>query len=142
MAWQIWVAIAIALIIAEIFTLTFYLILFAAGALGAALAMALGLPLAFQVGVFVVISVTLAVFVQPILKRTLVLNHQGRPSNTGALIGQQGYVVEEVTADRGLVRVNGEVWSARSLDGQILNAGAPVRVVQVEGAKLLVKDAK
>ncbi|BCV21406.1 NfeD family protein [Moorella sp. Hama-1] len=141
MAWQIWVAIAIALVIAEIFSLTFYLILFAVGALGAALSQALGLSLSYQVGIFVVISIILAVFVQPILKRTFVVNHQGRPSNTDALVGQRGYVAEEVTGDRGLVKVNGETWSARSLDGQILAPGTLVEVIRVEGAKLLVKEA-
>ncbi|QGP93625.1 hypothetical protein MGLY_30450 [Neomoorella glycerini] len=139
MAWQVWVAIAIALIVAEIFSLTFYLILFAIGAFGAALVQALGLSLSYQVGIFVVISIILAVFVQPILKRTFVLNHQGRLSNAEALVGQRGYVTGEVTVDRVLVKVNGETWSARSLDGQTLAPGTPVQVVRVEGATLLVK---
>lgn len=142
MAWQIWLAIAIALVIAEIFSLTFYLVLFAIGALGAALFQALGLSLSYQVGIFVVLSIILAIFVQPLLKRTFVFNHQERPSNADALIGQRGYVTEEVTGDRGLVKINGEIWSARTLNGQTLAAGTPVQVIRVEGTKLLVQEGK
>lgn len=137
MAWQIWIVIAILLIIAELFSLTFYLFLFAAGAFGAALIQAMGLPLAYQVVTFAVISIVLVVFVQPFLKRTI--KHQGRLSNAEALVGQIGNVTEEITGESGLVKVSGEIWTARSLDNRVFLVGTNVMVAKVEGAKLLVK---
>lgn len=137
MTWQFWLAMALILVIAELFSLTFYLILFALGAVMAAVAQAVGLGLGFQIAAFIVISLVLTVYLQPILKRTFVI-HQGRTSNVDALVGQKGYVTDAVADDRGLVKVGHEVWSARSEDGQMIPPGTLVEVARVEGVKLIV----
>ena len=139
MTWQLWVGIAFILVIAEIFSLTFYLILFAIGAFAAAVVQAGGLSLAWQIMTFVVLSLVLTYFLQPILKRTFI-DHQGRPSNVDAMVGLRGYADEEVNDEHGLVKVEKEVWSARSFDGKPIPAGTPVEVVRVEGVKLIVKQ--
>ncbi|MDH7479412.1 MAG: NfeD family protein [Syntrophomonadaceae bacterium] len=137
MTWQLWLALALILVIAELFSLTFYLILFALGAVVAAAAQAVGLGLGFQLSAFATISLVLTVYLQPILKRTFVI-HQGRTSNVEALVGQKGYVTEAVADDRGLVKIDREVWSARSGDGQVIPPGTPVEVARIEGVKLIV----
>lgn len=57
-------------------------------------------------------------------------------------IGQKGVVKEEITDsnDLGLVKVNGQIWSAIS-DVQI-KKGNKVEVVAVSGSKLIVKKVK
>ncbi|NPV90235.1 MAG: NfeD family protein [Firmicutes bacterium] len=140
MSWLWWIAIAIVLVIAEVFSLTFYLILLALGALAAAAAQAIGLSLNWQLAIFVVVSLVLTGYLQPILKRSFI-EHQGRPSNIDAIIGLKGYVTETVTDEHGLVKIDKEVWSARGLDGQTIEVGTQVEVVRIEGVKLMVRKA-
>lgn len=139
MTWEYWIAIAFALFIAEIFSFTFYLILFAVSALGAAAVQALGFSLGWQIIVFVVLSLLLTIFLRPILKKTFIIKQTDHASNMDALAGQSGVVVETITNDQGLVRVNKEIWSARSIEGQAIEVGSRITVVKVEGVKLIVK---
>jgi len=62
------------------------------------------------------------------------------PVRTGreALEGSFG-VATTALAPRGLVRARGETWTAECL-GSPIPAGSPVRVVRVQGVKLLVED--
>ncbi len=63
------------------------------------------------------------------------------PMKTGveAMVGQEA-VVTETLADPhgGTVRINGELWTARSLSGPVAE-GERVTVEQVEGLKLWVR---
>ena len=138
MTWEYWIAISFILIIAEVFSFTFYLILFAVAALGAAAVQALGFSLAWQIIVFVALSLLLTVYLRPILKKTFIIK-KDHASNVDAMIGQTGLALEQITGDQGLVKVNKETWSARSSEGQVIEAGSQITVVKVEGVKLVVK---
>jgi membrane protein implicated in regulation of membrane protease activity len=60
-------------------------------------------------------------------------------SGTAALIGRTSYVLEEVTAQAGKVRIGGELWSARPYDETlVIPASTTVDVMQIEGATALV----
>ena len=54
-----------------------------------------------------------------------------------ALIGREARVVEDLTP-KGIVKLDGELWRAECING-IAKAGERVRVVKVEGTKLLVE---
>ena len=56
---------------------------------------------------------------------------------TPTLLGQEVEVVQAVTADGGLVRLEGDIWSARSTLGTI-PAGGKARVVEIDGATAIV----
>ena len=58
-------------------------------------------------------------------------------TGTGAMIGQEGTVVEEI-AEEGVVRVMAEYWRARSVGG-VIGEGEVVEVVAVEKLTLVVK---
>lgn len=48
-------------------------------------------------------------------------------------------VLEEVDAEHGLVKIDGEMWTARSFDGtESYQPGERVRVIKVRGATALV----
>jgi membrane protein implicated in regulation of membrane protease activity len=52
-----------------------------------------------------------------------------------ALEGSHGTVLEEVDADRGMIKIDGELWQARSFDGnEKYLPGERVRVLRVRGA--------
>ncbi|MDD4873527.1 MAG: NfeD family protein [Dehalococcoidales bacterium] len=54
-----------------------------------------------------------------------------------AILGKKGKVIKELDP-RGLVKINGELWSAESKDGN-LDVGEEVIVTSHEGIKLVVK---
>ena len=56
-----------------------------------------------------------------------------------ALVGKKAVVVEEVTGTQGLIKLSGEVWSARALDeDHVIPAGTLVDVMEIEGATAIV----
>ena len=62
-------------------------------------------------------------------------------TNADRIVGQQGVVILEIDnqAAQGQVRINGQVWTARSQDPAPIPAGAQVEVVQISGVKAIVK---
>lgn len=137
----LWLVLAIALAIAEAFTATFLIIFFAAGALAAAGAAALGANLLLQAIVFAIVSGLSVTAIRPIIMR-----HQQSAAETGetpigieAIEGSHAMVLEEVDADHGLVKIDGELWTARSFDGaEKYLPGERVRVIKVRGATAIV----
>ena len=136
----LWIVLGAVLAIAEIFTTTLFLIMFAVGAFAAAAAAALGAPIAVQGVVFTLVSALTVVVVRPAIRRYVrPAIGPSQPIGIEALPGAQAMVVEPVDAERGLVKIGGELWSARSYDGtQTFAPGERVRVVEVDGATALV----
>ena len=62
----------------------------------------------------------------------------GYRSSIDKLVGSTGLVIAEVTATTGEVKLSGEVWTARSLDGTPIGAGEQVEVYRVDGATVVV----
>ncbi|MEU4161370.1 NfeD family protein [Actinoplanes sp. NPDC026670] len=137
----LWVVLAIGLAIAEAFTTTFLVIFFAAGALAAAGAAALGAGLLVQLIVFAVVSGISVAALRPVILRHAkpAVETGDRPFGIEAIAGSLGTVIDEVTADRGMIKIDGELWQARSADDKETFApGDRVRVVEMHGATLLV----
>jgi membrane protein implicated in regulation of membrane protease activity len=59
-------------------------------------------------------------------------------TNVASLIGKEATVLEDVTEDKGLVKVWGEDWSARVREG-IRMKGARVTIEEIDGATLIVR---
>ncbi len=74
---------------------------------------------------------------RPAVRRRLQVHD---PVNTGtrALLGARGEVVEPVASGAGTVRLQGSLWSARSLHDDDLPAGTAVVVVDISGATAVV----
>ncbi|SFE52003.1 Membrane protein implicated in regulation of membrane protease activity [Actinoplanes philippinensis] len=138
---MLWVVLAIGLAIAEAFTTTFLVIFFAAGALAAAGAAALGAGLLIQLIVFAVVSGVSVAALRPIILRHArpAVETGERPFGIEAISGSLGTVIDEVTGDAGMVKIDGELWQARAADPQeVFAPGDHVRVVELRGATLLV----
>lgn len=137
----LWIVLGVVLAVAEIFTATLFLIMFAVGAFAAAGAAALGAPVAVQAVVFAGVSALTALAARPVVQR-----HKQSAMETGetafgieAIEGSTALVLEQVDSDKGLVKIDGEVWSARAYDAtQVLAPGERVQVIQVKGAVALV----
>jgi len=139
--WVVWVVAAVALAIGEVLTPgLFFLGPVALAAVAAALAAALGAGTVGSVIVFLAGSVASLAFLRPVARRHVRLPAISR-TGTDALVGRKAIVTRRVDVHGGRVRIGGEEWSARAyLDGQVLEEGTAVDVVQIEGATALVTE--
>ncbi|MGK5741665.1 NfeD family protein [Micromonospora sp. URMC 103] len=137
----LWIVLGVVLAVAEIFTTTLFLIMFAAGAFAAAGAAALGAPTAVQALVFAAVSALTVALVRPVIQRhrRSALESGEQPFGVEALEGASALVLERVDAEHGLVKIDGELWTARPYDAtQSFEPGLRVRVIKVRGATALV----
>ncbi|WP_347347134.1 NfeD family protein [Nigerium sp.] len=138
MSWLLWLLAAVGLAIGEFFSLTLAFGILSGSALVAALVAGFGAPLPLQLVAFVVSTVLGMVVVRPVA-----LRHMARPGlvrdGTDALVGRRATVVQEVSADAGLVHLAGEDWTARPYrDGLVIPRGASVEVMEIAGATAIV----
>lgn len=138
MSWIGWLIAAAALGVAEYFTLTLAFGLLAAAALVAALVAGIGAPLLVQVLAFAIAAAVGLLIVRPIARRQM-RNPPLVREGSYALIGKKAMVLEEVTGAGGLIKLAGEVWSARAFDeNQVIPPGTQVDVMEIDGATAIV----
>ncbi len=135
-----WIVVAALFAVGEIFTLSLFLAPFAGGALVAALVAGVGGGIALSLVAFLVASTALLLALRPIAKAHL------RPSLTtatgaAALVGREATVLEDVGTEAGCVKLEGEVWTARTYhEEEVIPAGRRVTVVEIRGATALVSE--
>jgi membrane protein implicated in regulation of membrane protease activity len=97
-------------------------------------AAAAGAGLAVQLIAFVVGTALSLLILRPVARRHLRVPAELR-TGVAALEGARATVVDEVRDGAGTVRIGGEVWTARPyVEGDVIEAGAGVDVVRIEGA--------
>jgi membrane protein implicated in regulation of membrane protease activity len=137
--WWIWMAIAAAFVVGEIFTAGFFLLWFGIGAAVAGVLALLGLGFGWQLGAFVVVSGVLFLVSRRFAERF----SKTQPPGIGAdrFIGLQGQVLEEIdnVKNTGRVRLQKEEWRAESETGENLLIDMRVEVVRLDGTHLIVK---
>jgi membrane protein implicated in regulation of membrane protease activity len=137
----VWIVLGVVLAVAEMFTGTLVLIMLAAGAFAGGLAAALGAPVFVQALVFAAVSALSLAAVRPVIRqhRRPAIETGDTPFGLEAIEGASGLVLEDVDADHGLVKIEGELWTARAYDiTQVIPKGERVRVVEVKGATAMV----
>ncbi len=138
--WVIWMLLAAALGLGEVFTLSFLLAPLAVAAVLAGLAALTGVAIALQVVVFIAAAVASLGVIRPIARRHLRTPPQIR-TGSAALVGARATVVERVDANGGMVRLRGETWTARAYDeSQVIEPGTQVEVLKIQGATALVAE--
>lgn len=138
MALTVWLIITVILIAVEIVTLGLTSIWFAGGALIAGLISLTGVHWLVQILVFAVVSTILFVFTRPIATKHFMKNIE--KTNVDSLIGKEGVVKQDIDniEAKGVVKLNGMDWTARSVDGTKISAGDKVLVDSIDGVKLMV----
>ena len=139
-AWVWWLIVALLLGVAEVGTTSLVLGMLSGGALAALVVAAAGAPLALQLGTFAGASALLLLVVRPVAAR-----HLRQPialrSGVAALVGSEAVVLETVDGRSGRIKLSGEVWSARTYDGDsVVAVGAMVHVISIDGATALVAE--
>lgn len=138
-AWLIWAIVAAGLGVGEILTPGLFFLgpVAIAAVLAGILALA-GLGAAIQLLAFVVASIASVAVLRPLARSHLHVPPVLR-TGTAALVGANALVLQRVDINGGLVRIGGEEWSARAfMEDQVLEPGAQVEVVKIEGATALV----
>ncbi len=139
-AWQAWLGVAIALGVAELFSLDLVLLMMAVGAVVGMSAALIGLPVAVQILASVGAGVGMLALVRPSMIKRL---HSGPELKLGhnALVGKQALVVDKITQHGGQVRIGGELWTARPYDDSVvIEPGATVDVFEIRGATAYVHE--
>ena len=135
----VWLAGMLILAIIEAATLGLTAIWFAFGCLIAMLVALIGWNIWLQLIFFVVASGVLLAFTRPIARKYLKLGRE--KTNADRLISMTGVVTQTLDSQKacGQVRVNGQIWSASSVDGCVLPEGKKIRVKGIQGVRLLVE---
>lgn len=139
--YQIWLIVAILLVIFEICSATFGAICFAIGAGFSALVAGLGLNLTWQIVIFAVVSLLTFIFLRPFMLKFLDKKSKDVKTNAEALIGRKAVVSERIDASQhtGRVAVDGDDWKAVTADGTVIEKDAEVEIVKLDSIILTVK---
>jgi membrane protein implicated in regulation of membrane protease activity len=138
-AWLLWAIAAALLAVGELLTPgLFFLGPVAIAAVVAAILAVIGLSTAVQFIVFILVSIASVAILRPLARSHLKVPPMLR-TGTAALVGSKALVLERVDAHGGRVKIGGEEWSARSfMEDQVIEPGARVEVVEIQGATALV----
>lgn len=141
MVW-FWLALMALAIFVEASTPMLVSIWFVLGALAAMVAAGLGATVTTQVTLFVFVSIAALVLARPLAKG--LLDPHIVPTNLDRVVGMEGRVTEKIVNDyaQGAVFVDGKTWTARSEDGAPVPAGELVKVLRIQGVKLIVRPVK
>ena len=136
-----WLAAFIVFAIGEAVTVGLVSVWFAVGALAALFATALGAGLWLQITVFLGVSALALALLKPLSSKFL--KPRVSATNADRVIGSAALVTETIdnTQAKGQVKVNGQVWSARSAQDIVIPAGTDVKVLRIEGVKVIVETA-
>lgn len=135
----VWVAIILGGIAIEVATLNLVSIWFAIGAVAAFLALTLGANFIIQLIIFAVVSAIMLCLIRPLT--TELLKPKGAKTNADRIIGEAALVTEAISNEKsqGQIKVFGQIWSAKSADGNSINRGEIVKILSISGVKAIVE---
>ncbi|GAB3070404.1 NfeD family protein [Intrasporangium mesophilum] len=139
-AWLVWLGSALVFVAIEAVTADFTFLMVAGGALGGSAAAALGAPVLIQSIVAAGVTIALLLTVRPWLKKRFTV-HEQHLMGAAAQIGRSAVALDRVTPAGGRVKLSGETWSARTLNGSI-EPGEEVIVDSIDGATAVVSRAR
>ena len=134
-----WLIVAIIFGVGELMTTSLTLIWFSIGALIVMLISIFIESILWQVVVFAVISITLLfIATKYLVDRDREVKYN---TNLQGIISQKAIVVEDIEPyESGVVKLNGEEWTAVSKDELKIEKGKVVEIIEIEGVKLIVRE--
>lgn len=136
----LWTAVIIIFGVFEAVTVQLVSIWFVIGAIAALIASLFGAGFIAQIIIFVVVSVLALVITRPLVKKYI--HPKKQPTNADKVLKQIGIVVEDINNlnATGQVKVDGKIWTARTMDNSLISKDKKVIIEKIEGVKLIVKD--
>lgn len=129
----------IAFIILETVTYQLVSIWFAIGALGGMIAAFSGVNFYVQMAVFIAVSFICILCLRPISMKFF--KPRNVETNAQSLVGKEVLITSDVDNIRGLGegKVDGKVWTVRSIDNSHVLKGETAVIEKIEGVKLMLK---
>lgn len=139
MATTIWIAAIIIFGVAEAATAGLTSIWFVLGGVAGLIAAVCGGPVWLQVGLFFAVSIAALAFTRPLVVK--LMKKDIKPTNADRVLNSVGRVTERIdnALPSGAVYIDGKTWTARSADGEVIEPDAAVRILRMEGVKLIVQ---
>lgn len=141
--WYIWLIAAGVFFVSEMATEGFLICWLGVGAVLAMLTSFICNNVFIQTLVFVVSSVLLILLTKPLVNKYM-KNSKTVITNSNALIDKTGIVTIAINSleATGQVKVNGEIWSAKSEENTIIEKDTKVKILKIDGVKLVVAPIK
>ena len=135
----IWIVFAIIMAVVEASTAQLVSVWFVIGAIASAVCSIFTDNVLIQILVFVGVSLAALLITRPLVKK-LKKNSDVVATNAGRLIGETGVMLSDIPEPEfvGQAKVLGETWSVKC-DNPPLATGEKVRVLAIEGVKLIVE---
>ncbi len=137
MIW-VWIAVIVIAIVVEVISAQLLSIWFAVGGAAALAASFFTDNIAIQVFLFFAVSIAALAIIYPLAKKSLKTDYV--KTNADRYVGKLAVVTEEISNidAKGQVKVDNQIWSARSKNGDTISEGTLVHVLKIEGVKLIV----
>ena len=137
--WYVWLILAGIFVIAEIATVGFLIFWLSLGSLCAMVTSFFTDNLIIQTAVFVVTSALFILCTRPLAKK-LEKTDNNLTTNAFSIIGKKAIVVKEInpTLGVGQIKVDGQVWSAKSNGKAVISEGTEVSILSIDGVKAVV----
>ena len=137
--WQIWLIASGVFFIIEIFTVGFLIFWLGVGSLIAMLVSFFTDSIIAQTAVFVISSGLLIFATKPLVKKFS--KKDSVPTNVYSIVGKKAVVIEDINWAKGtgLIKSEGEIWSAKTKDQIDIPKGTEVEIENIEGVKAFVK---
>ena len=137
--WQIWLIAAGVFLILEIFTMGFLVFWLGIGCLLAMLISFVTDSIIIQTTVFVLSSGLLIFATKPLVKKFS--EKDNTKTNVYSLEGKKAIVIEDIewSTGNGQIKIEGQVWSAKTSEQVNISKGTEVEIEKIEGVKAFVK---
>lgn len=136
----VWLAVTVIAGIFEGLTAGLISLWFVIGGVAALIASMLGASVAVQSVIFVLFSIISMAALRPLIKKNLQSGMDDGRTNVDRLIGKVCLVTQEIDYLRntGEIMIDGQRWSAKTEDREIVKVGVKVEIKGIDGVKLIV----
>ncbi len=142
MGW-FWLSLTIGLVALELATTHLVCVWFALSAMITTIVTVVfsDLSLPWQAVIFLVASAILLISTRPLVKKIMKHRNEKQATNLELFIGHEAIVTEDIDNINGLgaIKINGLVWSARSLNNEQISKDEIVIFKEISGNKAIVE---
>ena len=141
--WKLWIIFSGIFFIIEMFTVGFLIFWFGIGSLIAMISSFFIDSITIQTTIFLVSSVILLFATRPFANK-FAKTENSTKTNAYSIEGKTGKVIKEINPieGSGQIKVNGEIWSAKSNDNSLISQGTEIVVEKIDGVKAIVKPVQ
>ena len=138
--WVLWLIAAGVFFVVEMATVGFLVFWLGIGALLAMITSFITSNLAIQFAVFLISSTILIIFTKPLVNKFVRIPKEVK-TNAYSIIGKKAIVTVPINniEGNGQIKIDGDVWSAKSYNNEDIPKNAEVEIVEIDGVRAVVK---